>query len=334
MRTSNPSVSVVLPAYNAAEYIKSAVVSIFNQTYKDIELIVINDGSTDETLEILLGLQKLDSRLLIISRENRGLVRSLNEGIAAARGAWIARMDADDISKPNRIQKQITYAEEQKLDLCGAYVRTFGFCKPNIRKYPVTPAEANLQLAFNTCFAHPTIFARAEVLKDNPYSERFEKIEDYELWTRLAVKGFRLGNVPEVLLHYRRTFSQATSVHRSIQDEKRTAIAIDYAKTQIVMLPPDIHKSLLSRTSSLDYDAVRSAAYKLNELIVSGQDVQNILKNNLEIFLAHNCGTLTTETWKEIKVLLSRRARLTINAMRLMGIDPSRKFWSYIYLLK
>jgi glycosyltransferase involved in cell wall biosynthesis len=334
MRTSNPSVSVVLPAYNAAEYIKSAVVSILNQTYKDIELIVINDGSTDETLQILLGLQKLDSRLLIISRENRGLVRSLNEGMAAARGAWIARMDADDISKPNRIQKQITYAEEQKLDICGAYVRTFGFCRPNIRKYPVTSAGANLQLAFNTCFAHPTIIGRAEVLKENPYSERFDKIEDYELWTRLAVKGFRLGNVPEVLLHYRRTFSQATSVHRSIQDEMRIAIAMNYVKYTATMLPSDVLLALLSRSSRIDDDTVTRAAYKLHELIVAGHDIEDVLAHNLKLFLMHNCTTLGSESWGYLKALLPARSLLSIGAMRGAGFHPGHKLWNFLYLLK
>ena len=105
-----PLVSVVLPVYNAEEYISEALKSILNQTYDNLEVVVVNDGSTDHSLHVIRSLA--DKRVKIISRENRGLVASLNEGIDAASGDYIARMDADDISHPERISKQIRLLEE------------------------------------------------------------------------------------------------------------------------------------------------------------------------------------------------------------------------------
>ena len=334
MSSSYPLVSVVLPAYNAKKFIKKSVLSILDQTYSNIELIVINDGSTDETLKILKYLQKTDSRLIIINRENRGLVNSLNEGIAIARGAWVARMDADDISMPNRIERQLFYANSHHLDLCGSYIKTFGICRQAVRKYPIEPAAANLQLAFNTCFAHPTLFARAKVLKDNPYIHQYEKIEDYELWTRLAAIGYRLGNIPEVLLKYRRTFTQSTSVHRRHQDAMRINIAKKYVGSVLPILSEDLIEILLSRSAYFDSATVYRCVQEIHGRILSGKDIENVLSNNMNLFLAHNCCHVDIITWNRLKRILPLRYQLTLSLLRFAGIGPGHRLWNLFYLLK
>lgn len=327
-------VSVVLPAYNAAQFIRPAINSILNQSYSDLELIVIDDGSTDGTLEIIKSLQEKDSRIEIISRENRGLVRSLNEGVATARGEFIARMDADDISDLDRIKKQIIYIRERGLDLCGTYIRTFGFCLPSLRKYPITSKGANLQLAFNSCFAHPTIIARADILKENPYSESFQKIEDYELWTRLALKGYRFGNLPEVLLNYRRTFSQATEVYRSTQDAMRIPIALNYAKNQHIFFSSENLEILLSRNPTKDNNKLSSAIQYLQNLIIAGYDIEGVLLKNLNISLAYNCTSLNNESWEKLKVSIPRKIKVALELIRLMRLHPHSRCWKYMHLLK
>lgn len=109
MNPTPPLISIVIPVYNAERFIEKAIESICNQSYKNIEIIVIDDGSIDESLQIIKSIR--DDRIRIISRENRGLIASLNEGINLSRGSYIARMDADDISSPIRIEQQVKYFE-------------------------------------------------------------------------------------------------------------------------------------------------------------------------------------------------------------------------------
>src|SRR5918996_2481069 len=108
---STPKVSVVMPAYNAAVYLDEAVTSILNQTFREFEFIVINDGSTDDTVSILDKYEKSDSRIRVYHQENQGMIAALNRGCRLARGKYIARMDADDISLPRRFERQLEFME-------------------------------------------------------------------------------------------------------------------------------------------------------------------------------------------------------------------------------
>jgi len=113
-------VSIVMSVYNAQKYLDEAIESILNQTYSNFEFIIINDGSTDKSLEIIENYAKKDSRIIVINRENKGLIYSLNEGIRKANGKYIARMDADDISLPQRLEKQVEFMEKNKnIGICG-----------------------------------------------------------------------------------------------------------------------------------------------------------------------------------------------------------------------
>ena len=200
----NPLISVVLSVYNAEPYLAEAIESILNQTYENFEFIIINDGSTDRSLKIIKSYD--DKRIIFISREKKGLIASLNEGIQKARGKYIVRMDADDISLAKRFEKQIEFMEKnQDIDLCGTSVTAFG---DNIKSNVWKPSKDNktiqTQLLFSSPLFHPTVIMRRDVILkyDLFYDEKFKHAEDFELWSRFA-KYTKISNIQKPLLKYR-----------------------------------------------------------------------------------------------------------------------------------
>lgn len=234
---SDPVISVVMSVYNCERFLAEAVDSILNQTFRDFEFIIINDGSTDRSEEILGSFARRDNRIRLVSRANKGLAASLNEGIALARGKWIARMDADDIALPNRFERQLEWLGHTGADLCGSSVRVFGSCVPHVLRYRQSHSEIKVQLLFNSAFAHPTLIARASVLKQYPYDGSWDVTEDYDLWTRLALSDIYMTNSPDVLLRYRRSRDQVSSVKQTRQREQRTLIARRYWAARDLSLP-------------------------------------------------------------------------------------------------
>lgn len=203
-------ISVLLPVFNGDKYISEAVDSILNQTFHDFEFIIINDGSTDHTSDILKIYESQDDRIRLISRENKGLIASLNEGIHIASGKWLARMDADDIAMPNRLERQLYCIEQSRADVAGTWVKYFGMGNPIIwRGYQSDPA-IKAELLFKCPFVHPSIMMRTSLAKKLKYDPASEKAEDYDLWVRAALHGSKMINIPEVLLQYRRHTSQVS----------------------------------------------------------------------------------------------------------------------------
>lgn len=223
-----PLISVILPVFNAVNYIGQAVESILQQTVMDFEFIIIDDGSTDNSLKVIKKYAESDRRIIIVSRENRGLIASLNEGIQLAQGEWIARMDADDICDPARIECQLKYCIENGVDICGSHIEIFGVGKPKIRKYPLLNSEIRFGLAMNTQFAHPAVFARSECFRSLKYSELYKHCEDYDLWVRAVYSGYILGNVDMVLLKYRLHPDQISVTQARSQFLATLKIAEDY----------------------------------------------------------------------------------------------------------
>ena len=201
-------ISVILPVYNGAPYLDEAIVSILKQTHDNFELIVINDGSTDKSLEILEKYAIQDSRIIIINRQNKGLVYSLNEGILKAKGKYIARMDADDVSDISRLESQIEYIEKHNLDICGGhYLLIDDEGRINgLNVVPISHEMCTLSLLFKVPFAHPSVMIRKRFLDENSleYGQSAYKIaEDLDLWLRMQKCGARFGNVDSVVLKYR-----------------------------------------------------------------------------------------------------------------------------------
>lgn len=201
----NPKISVIMPAYNAEAYISDAIESILVQTYGDFEFIIMDDGSKDRTLEIIKKYD--DSRIRLIQNEsNLGIIKTLNKGISESRGKYIARMDADDVSLPERFRLQVEFLEANpQVALVGGQ---FSYIDGNGKifaheKVPTDNDTLQKQLLKYCCFAHPTVMINATVLKEiGGYNEQTRHAEDYELWLRIA-EIHKLANLSESILLYR-----------------------------------------------------------------------------------------------------------------------------------
>jgi glycosyltransferase involved in cell wall biosynthesis len=222
---SFPAISVILPVYNADNYVAEAVESILAQTFSDYELLLIDDGSTDGSLAILQRYAARDDRIVLISRENRGLVASLNEGIALARGKWLARMDADDIALPRRFERQIAWLNQTHADICGSWVQTFG-ARSVMWRYPVSHEASEVQLLFDVPVAHPVVMAHRDVFRSLKYDSRFAQVEDYDIWQRAWAAGFKFANIDEALLRYRTHAEQVSVTQAQAQREASQSIRL------------------------------------------------------------------------------------------------------------
>lgn len=209
-----PLISVIIPVYNGEKYIYESVKSILDQSYSNLEVIIVNDGSSDGTKTILTSF-KNDKRVVILDQENKGLVFSLNRAIREAKGEYIARMDADDISLKSRLKLQLEYLLENGLDIVGSWVSIFNEDgKKETIAYPELPKDNNFMLNFKSTLAHPSVMMKKDVFEFSLYSTN-AVCEDYDLWCNFASSGFKIGNVPRVLLNYREHPNQITSTKQA-----------------------------------------------------------------------------------------------------------------------
>ena len=212
-----PAISVVLPVYNAEAYVREAVESVLAQSFTNFELILINDGSTDGSGAILCDLAARDTRIVLMERPNDGLVSALNEGIERARADLIARMDADDVTMPERFALQhARMVEEPELAVLGSFMRIMDKTGKIIRldKYPLTPKAIARCLERGCPVSHPTVMMRRDaVLKAGGYHRAFPHAEDYELWLRMSDLGYAIANIPQPLLNRRWHGANVTTLH-------------------------------------------------------------------------------------------------------------------------
>ncbi|MDM7325902.1 MAG: glycosyltransferase family 2 protein [Thermosynechococcus sp. Uc] len=211
-----PVISVILPVFNSGQYIERSIKSILDQSFNDFELIIIDDGSSDDSFEILSKYAKLDERIHLIRRDNQGLIYTLNQAIEIAKGQYIARMDADDLALPKRLEYQLAFLEENQLHLCGSSVQLMG-AATGYWYYPHSHAGCEVELLFGVPFAHPSVMGHSSVFKELRYSSEWPLVEDYDLWQRAWAAGFKMGNVREVLLQYRVHRKQTSSLYHQQQ---------------------------------------------------------------------------------------------------------------------
>lgn len=207
MKKNKPLISVVMPAYNAQRHIRQAVESILRQTFTKFELIIINDASTDKTLQIIRSLSKKDIRIKIVNNDMRlDIAGSLNRGIRLARSNIIARMDADDIAVPHRLERQYAcITKSEKIAVVGADILIIDASGNHIgtRKYPRSSRELKKCLFRYSPFAHPVVMLRKNLFeKVGKYNPKYSPTEDLDLWFRLGRK-YEFVSVPEQLLKYR-----------------------------------------------------------------------------------------------------------------------------------
>lgn len=205
---SQPAVSILLPVYNSSKYLRQAIDSLLLQIFTDFELIIINDGSTDASEEVIYSYD--DSRIVYSKNDsNRGLIYTLNKGIDLAKGKYIARMDADDISCKDRLQKQFDWLE--KNTATSAVATNISFINENTTEtddwkedlQTVSFASIKQKMIWLNCIAHPTVMIRSAVLKQYKYAQNQLNTEDYDLWLRLIADGHTIEKIPEKLLLYR-----------------------------------------------------------------------------------------------------------------------------------
>ncbi|MEY4278363.1 MAG: hypothetical protein RL377_367 [Bacteroidota bacterium] len=205
----NPLISVLLPVYNAEQYLKQSLESILGQTYTNLEIIIINDGSSDQSKEIINSYQ--DARIVYIEQpHNKGLIACLNEGIQIAKGDYIIRMDADDIAFNNRIEKQINFlASNPSIAVVGSNAI---FIEDNVNA-PIanwdldlkikTSQEIRKTLLWENCLIHPSICMRSSIAKSFYYDKDQKNYEDFDLWLRIIAKNLNIAKINEPLLYYR-----------------------------------------------------------------------------------------------------------------------------------
>jgi len=223
---ARPLVTVFIPLYNAENYIKETLASILNQTYQNLEILLVDDGSIDRSIQIVKSFD--DERIRLIQNgENKGIPYTRNIGLAEAKGKYLAVMDSDDLAYLTRIEKQVEYMEQHPdIDVLGSFYETFGG-KVNrvIEEEFYFPEEIKIALLFFSPIANPSSIIRLETVKQHHirYNQRYFVSQDYDMWVQLSKVG-KLYILPEILLKYRTGHLNITKKSKTKKAEQRRAI--------------------------------------------------------------------------------------------------------------
>jgi glycosyltransferase involved in cell wall biosynthesis len=294
----DPIVTVIMPVYNGSSYLESAIQSIRKQSYKDWELIIINDGSTDDTKLIVNRFIALDSRIKMVNnRRNLGIACSLNKGIRLAKGRYIARQDADDISQPNRLSKQVSFLNNNNDYglVSSLFIVMSEAGQPiKITALPLDDYEIKLSLLFYNPIAHGSVMIRNSVLKQHnlDYDPNDLHCEDYGLWIKLSMHT-KIKILPTPLYTWRLTSAGVTSRNLSAMESKCAILSNQISPkikySQIMRLQQKYknsgHLSINGVEFSVDYKWMYQKllfnlsryAYKTNQHILAAKLLLNSL---------------------------------------------------------
>jgi glycosyltransferase involved in cell wall biosynthesis len=248
-----PSISVVMAVYNGERYLAAAVESVLAQTYRDFEFLIVDDGSTDRSGAMLRDYAARAPRVRLIARPNKGLTKSLNEAIGLAQGEFVARMDADDVSMPERFEQQVRYLREHPDCVCVgsrvALIDPYGAVVQPVTDHKLTHDEIDAELlqGIGWAIVHPAAMIRRDALQRvDGYHEEFRTSQDLDLFLRLAEIG-RLANLPEPLVQYRQHFESVNYARHEEQTRVKGRIVADaYRRRE---LPIDGEPKLVHRTA-------------------------------------------------------------------------------------
>lgn len=284
MEKKYPKLSVILPAYNAEKFLKESIDSVLSQTFSDFELIILNDGSSDCTEDIILSYT--DDRIRYIKNEqNLKLIKTLNKGIDNARGQYIARMDADDICLPRRFEEEIDYLDKHSdiavvscypinINEEGVYIgKTTYFCVTR-------PLPCKFVSMFESSICHPSCMMRADSIRKYMYNDtpKFLHIEAFELWNRMFRNGERGYMIPKYLLKYRDNSTSVCHVNNGEQEENQLELLIDsvYVFTGL-RCDKKIAKCIIERKAVNDIDVIRNTKKFLTQCAVNFYDRESEL---------------------------------------------------------
>ena len=310
----NPAISVILPVYNVEVYVREAVESILAQTFTDFELIIINDGSTDDSGVILRELAARDARIVLVERPNDGLVSALNDGIEIARADLIARMDADDVSMPERFALQhARMIQEPELAVLGSFIRVMDKDGDIIHlgdHFPLTSEQATRCVEHSRCpVAHPAVMMRRDaVLKAGGYRKAFSHAEDYDLWLRMIEAGYAIANIPQPLLNYREHGANVSAVHWQAQG-RSTVLARLAHRVRKAGLPDPFEG-----VETIDAGLIRTVPAHLRQ----GLEAAFFLARHFRLSFA--CGKELDAAWREYLRLDAQTQRDTSMCLFLMRL--------------
>ncbi|MFT6896390.1 MAG: glycosyltransferase involved in cell wall biosynthesis [Paraglaciecola sp.] len=280
------SLSIIMPIYNVADYLESAIDSIINQTLSDFEFLIMDDGSTDDSLQIANNAAKRDARITVFPRINRKVAVCLNELVSLANGKYIARMDGDDIAHPERLEKQLRYLRNnQNIAVVGSWVQTFGKKKETWHFRSYDNYSRNLLFFGVTILCHPTWMLPKSLLVKYPYQDAFRFIIDREWLTRVASgePSLKFVAIPEVLLHYRMHDSSVSGLHERQQRLRTNKVINIYLKSFDIHLTDEE----LEFFTNIAFAEVieRSKLEKAGEIIESVQEqVSQYLVDDFKVF--------------------------------------------------
>jgi glycosyltransferase involved in cell wall biosynthesis len=341
-KAKRPTVSVLLPVHDAERYLPEALDSILAQTYADFELIAIDDGSTDNSGAILDDYATRDPRVRVFHRPQRGLVETLNEGLDLARGEWIARMDADDIALPHRLTRQLQWLQATNADFCGGAVECFGRWRA-VWRYPETHDACGVQLLFDVCFAHPAVIGRREAFRTLHYDSGFAQAQDYDLWQRAWAAGFRLANVPDIVLRYRVHDKQVSRRHESSQKNIANVVRERQWRTMFPELADsDLRAAAYFGLHNNACWAERRVVYRRLLDRSCGEALEVALFNIFRALIVDYAGsTGRVREWFALvgglsHVPVSRKAHKMVSliALDLLRIRPEGRFFSFFRRLR
>jgi glycosyltransferase involved in cell wall biosynthesis len=314
MPSDSPLISVVMPVYAANyQYLKESIESILSQSFDDFEFIIICDDPSDKTKEIINEYQASDKRINVIYQKREGLVASLNKGFSMARGEYIARMDADDISFSQRFEEQIKFLEANSdIGVCGTGIK---ITDRNVHENLVNPtddASIKANLLFRTSIAHPTVMIRRNILKNLEilYDSRYKHAEDYELWVRCS-EFTKFANLKNILLVYRLNDSRISKIFQKEQ------IEISYRIQLLVLKKFDYHftNDQLNVHSSMilqEFEKCKTSIQKIESWLLTLLRIND--KNHIYPEFVFN--KILAEQWY-----------LMCNSTTNLGLWNWKKFW-------
>lgn len=311
MFMTHPEISVIMPVYNAADFLTESIESILNQTFTNFELIILNDKSTDNSLEVISKYQRSDSRIIIIDKDiNVGPANLRNEGLKIAKGEFVALMDADDIALPQRFAKQINVLKNNpEIGLCGTWFTFFGSEKKLI-KHSEKPDAIKISFLHSCAIGNPTVMLRKEVLNGLQFDNDYVPVEDYDLWSRLLSKT-SFYNIPESLLNYRQhnqniSKTKIDNVNRAIRRVKINQLnqfGIESSDPKI-----DSYINAVSVRKRLSPDAIFEVIAAAKHLTEQNKKLtiynQELLEKHIEktlIRTIRNAGKYNLEFYKQLQ---------------------------------
>lgn len=330
-------VSVIMPVFNGERYLKKAIESILNQTYKEIEFLIIDDGSTDKSVDIASSFK--DERIRLYKNgHNQGIVYTLNRGIELSEGTLLARMDCDDISDPHRLDYQVQeFTRNAKLVLCSTWCKTIykdRFLMNN--HFPITDGAIKAQLLFSNAVCHPSVMMRKSMLTSElRYNSDDFNCEDYGLWSRMIDAG-EFYNIPKYLLRYRWHDANVSNFNQSRRGKSEDSIKSENF-SRLLKSPDDV--SWIFANDSQRERLLHFANTLQKRIIDQADDYKKIATSGLFWFLVDKIGLIATVRrfkvnipfflWKELLSFLNRKfdaigihfRKFVIDNFNLLGIS-------------